>query len=246
MTALRFRTTMFRLIPMLLLVGLLAAGCHTQRPAVRTPQSSPSVEAWTRMQVPVTVSLSSPQSMSVSGTLTMLRDSSIVLSFRMIGMEVAVVAFEADSVAVLDKFHKRAFKTGIDRIMANTSLTVGELQNILTGHYPPSLRRLPAGVKYSRVDTDDRSGILISRTGSAPEKKLCEIMTLATQLTPFGDMAAKTGLEFYPKDKKVEGTLTLNFDKVKWNDEVTPRKITIPSGYKRIEFDEPLKMLLNP
>ncbi len=229
----------FRLLPALILLSLFAVGCRTQRKAVEVV---PAETKWERMQVPITLSLTSPQKMSVSGTLNMVRDTSVVISLRMIGMEVAVIAIDSENVTVLDKFNKHAYQAPLARIMGELDITIGQLQDIITGAsditLPPNLgKRITA-----TVDITDE-GLVRVLTFYPPKKIVFDMDVTSKEPTPYGKMTQSADIRFFPKGKEVDCGYTLNLAKAKWNSEVTPRHITIPSGYKLMDFDETMKML---
>ena len=68
--------------------------------AITTPGATTA--AWHDLYIPVSVELRKPVAMSVSGRVTMVRDSAIFVSMRVFGMEVATIYANTDSVTVAD------------------------------------------------------------------------------------------------------------------------------------------------
>lgn len=232
---------LFRLLPAVILLSILVVGCRTQRKAVEVV---PAETRWERMQVPIALSLTSPQKMSVSGTLNMVRDTSIVISLRMIGMEVAVIAIDSENVTVLDKFNKNAYQAPLARIMGDLNPTIGQLQDIITGNNPGTIQHRNDSWSVMSGDNAD-TGFFIMRVYSlvSPEREIFDMQFSSKEPTPYGLMSGSAEIKFFPKGKEVDCGYTLNLDKAKWNDDVTPRRVTIPSGYKVMDFDETMKML---
>lgn len=148
---------MLKNLAYILLLAVLLAGCRSHKQAV-----APSVDAaafaklspkkqreaveksfipWQWAYIPANVSISSPASISGGGRLTMQRDSLIHLSLRVLGMEVAVLYADSDSVYAVDKFHKYFLAESLDRIMASSGLSLGDIQDLLLGQaLPPPVR----------------------------------------------------------------------------------------------------------
>lgn len=81
---------------------------------------SSELPQWHDLYVPFKFNLYAPAQVSLSGRVTMVRDSAIYLSIRVMGVEGAVALITPDSVFVHDKYHKiyiaddaRSFLSGI-------------------------------------------------------------------------------------------------------------------------------------
>lgn len=92
-----------------------------------------SVEAWQWRDayLPFKFSLTAPAQVSLSGRATMVRDSAIYLSLRMMGIEGAVALITPDSVFVHDKYHKIYIADSARELLDVISL--GALQDALLG-----------------------------------------------------------------------------------------------------------------
>jgi len=88
---------------------------------------------WYSLSVPVKVEIKSPAKISLSGRAYMVKDSVIHVSMRVLGFEVAVMRATPDSVYCVDKVHKLAVIESIDRLSANTGITLGQLQSLMLG-----------------------------------------------------------------------------------------------------------------
>lgn len=73
----------------------MVAGC-SGRKAVMSPASEGG--SWHDVVLPVKLSLKSPTSFSLGGRATIVRDSVVYMSFRVLGFEAAVLNVTADSV----------------------------------------------------------------------------------------------------------------------------------------------------
>ena len=128
-----------------------AAACGTGKEASRTPSSAsivPPADAtpavrfeamtaaygmWHDLQVPMRATLRSPMNMSASGRLTMVRDSLVHISMRVLGIEVAVLRVGRDSVHVFDKFHRYYAAESMAALSRRTGLTLADVQCALLG-----------------------------------------------------------------------------------------------------------------
>lgn len=105
----------------------------TSTPAQRYAAMTAAYGLWHDVQMPVRATLRSPMSLSASGRLTMVRDSLVHMSLRVLGMEVAVVRATRDSVMVVDKFHRYVLSVGMDALTARTGMTLLDVQCALLG-----------------------------------------------------------------------------------------------------------------
>lgn len=133
---------MTRIITFIAAVALVIAGsaavtsCHTSRQSTASTQyNATGADTWSTVRMPVKVNLEQPMGMSFSGRATMVRDSSIHVSMRVLGMEVAVAYVNTDSLYFLDKYHKYVFGEPLHTILGPgySGLTLGQMQQILLG-----------------------------------------------------------------------------------------------------------------
>lgn len=90
-------------------------------------------QPWEEINLPVKVAVKEPTKVSVSGRIYMRRDKDIYITLRVLGMEVANMYVNADSVFVTDKLHKYYIAESISDIFAGASLTIGDIQDALLG-----------------------------------------------------------------------------------------------------------------
>lgn len=117
-----------------LICGIIA-GCSTRKGALT---SAIDGETWHDVTLPVKLSLKSPTSFSLGGRATIVRDSVIYMSFRVLGFEAAVLNVTADSVFFVDKYHKYYFAESMDAVLGHyrKDMSIGHIQELLMGHSP--------------------------------------------------------------------------------------------------------------
>ncbi|MDE6497620.1 MAG: DUF4292 domain-containing protein [Muribaculaceae bacterium] len=182
---------MTRIITLISLLLMLAA-CGTSRKTTATP-ATPGTEApveaaenatprqlyasmtatyspWQSLQMPVRASLRSPMSVSASGRLTMVRDSLVHLSLRMLGIELAVVSIDKDSVRVFDKFHRYYMAESTAALSGRTGITLADIQSLLLGRaFVPGRGPATASMARELSLTSAAPGtIAISPAGALP------------------------------------------------------------------------------
>lgn len=92
-----------------------------------------SQKSWTQLQVPIKISITKPEKFSISGRAYMIRNERIYISMRMIGMEVAILDIQPDSIHFYDKYHKEYVAESINSILSNSGLTLANIQDALLG-----------------------------------------------------------------------------------------------------------------
>ena len=118
--------------------------CHSVKSSVSTTLSDDTetelytrlisdYRPWSDIYMPVTLSVSSPMDMSISGRATFIRDSEIHLSLRMIGIEVAIVYINNEKIYIIDKFNKRYIEENLSKLPGDLPVTVSNIQDMLLG-----------------------------------------------------------------------------------------------------------------
>jgi len=104
------------------------------------PDAIPAVMAlaasysdWTDVQMPVRLELTSPKNFAVSGRATMIRGKALFISLRMLGLEVASIYADTDSVTVMEKLHKTAYVESLSRFTAASGMSLADIQDLLLG-----------------------------------------------------------------------------------------------------------------
>lgn len=204
------------------MLTLLLTACHTtSRTAV--DNRAGHTGRWHDVYMPVKVSMSSPVSISLSGRATMVNDSLINISMRVLGMEVAVMHCTADSVWLADKYHKYAFAESKQKVLGSHDMPLSELQNIMLG-----------------IDKDGRNLLTFNNPANGSEVR---ISFGDRTVTPAGNAAGQIRVDA-PLDKgHVDAALTWNLRDADWN---TYRRVNFTppgKGYRYFTAADVLGML---
>lgn len=145
-------------------VLLVLGGCRSAKPSGSTETEM----RWNDIYVPVKLELTEPSRMSISGRAIMVRDQSIYLSLRMIGMEVATVYIDRDSIFATEKMHKQMLAVGFDDALGKR-MTIGELQSLLLGDPDGKTGKLPKALSYT-VERQDNGNVTVNLKVSTGRK----------------------------------------------------------------------------
>lgn len=119
---------------------VIAAVCLL--PACRSAQSAVGTDSkpkgWHTLDVPLRVAVTSPDKLSANARLSMVRDSSVYLSLRMMGMEVAYLSASTDSVVLCSRFHKLYAADRLSRLLPPEYANMHTLQALLLGAEIPA------------------------------------------------------------------------------------------------------------
>lgn len=212
------------------------------------------------------ISLNAPQRISFSGRAYVERNKSVYLSLRKFGMEVARLYLTNDSVVAVDRFNKRYVAESLSEALARCPVTIGNIQNLLTGHvfvigggplksedfvfdnqpensqWTAIPKDLPAGFEsgYLFSSTDNSLLALAVKGGSTT------FLTRYSDFypTPGGPAATNVGVKVagmkFPLDLSIEWTWT----GAVWNKPADMKQFVYPDReYKRIAAADLLKML---
>lgn len=223
---------------------------------------------WRNVKLPVTVRLTEPRSLSISGTAVMERDKSLSISLRFLGMEIGSVCVKDDSITVIDRFNKAYFKADVVSLLDGFHATTGNLQDLLTGHvFVPGKNKVKASdfgiaiteepslwtasgevsdfdVKYSFAFREPAvlKALAVSVAGASP----VSIAYGDVFSSSAGDFASTVSVEAPAGKTPVKATVEWNFRKAQWNvKEGLADKSVVPSGYSRISPEAVMKMLKN-
>lgn len=133
-----------------LCVGLMAGSCSTSRkaPAAGTavPSAPVNVSAatltsvmaasygqWKDLYVPFKLRLESPVRFSCSGRATMVYGTSLHMSLRVFGMEVAVLHADNENAWLLDKIHRYVCTVPLSSLTARSGIGLTQVQDIMLG-----------------------------------------------------------------------------------------------------------------
>lgn len=223
------------LFVVMMVLMLAAAGCRSGKQTLK-PQEA-LTENWTRLQAPLSLRLEKPQRFSVSTTATMVRDTSIVVSMRMFGMEVGIISVTADTLLILDKYHKMAIVEPTADLFASTGTTLSDLQDLLTGN-SDTARKLGGRLQATETVADDGT---ITLQLAAGETRLFNITFAAPFATPFATLHEEISATAEFDSKTYAARLKWDFSRARWNADVTPRAVTLPASYAKASFKQLLE-----
>lgn len=263
-------------ISLLLVLALLLSSCGSGKQATVKPVPTAAASAmpslseitrslsvysdrWERISIPVTMRLRKPSSISVSGTALMERGKSITLSFRFLGMEMAVMHITSDSIIALDKYHNRYVAESLRQFLGGVPVDISDLQDLLLGHpfLLGSTRSIaddahafdfrpdhaggcitmipstsPSAVEYGF--TFDYTMTLIGAVIKAGSGNPVTITYGLPDTTTFGPIATSTAVAATFGKTEADASLEWSPRKARWNTDVKLRTIEIPVKYQRI------------
>lgn len=237
-------------------------------PAQRYASMTAAYGLWHDLRMPVRATLRSPMSISASGKLTMVRDSLVHVSMRVLGIEVAVVRATRDSVYVIDKFHRYLLAEPMAAVSSRTGIGLADMQNLLLGRafvpgrgvatpaMAPELRlggnealltiepaTQPAGYSWKMDATTLADGrVALSALSVEPKGSGAATCTFtpAAALTPAGALASALSLKATVARKTLDASLSYTLSEARYNSTAAP---AMPSmrGYKRVSASTLLK-----
>ncbi|MCM1029197.1 MAG: DUF4292 domain-containing protein [Alloprevotella sp.] len=260
----------------LFILTLALASCGSKKslpaPDYSTLSGYEAIEAsyrqWQRLRVPVTLSISSPKQMSISGVATMVRDSSINISLRMLGLEVAVMDITPDSITLAEKMNKQYLSIPIADAIGRYGFTPANLQDLLTGRVfllgastltpamatdftvitdtglpqwllKPKSQPKEASYIFAIRPDNTLSAITITPTGREP----MGIPYTASEATAAGVFATDLHVVIPTKKAEVVAGIQWNWSKATFDSQVTVKPFTLGKGYRRLDIDQLLKQL---
>ena len=234
-----------------------------QRPGQRSEliaDLATTYSPWHDVYMPISLDLKRPVSMGISGRATMVRDSLIHISMRMLGIEVAVAHVTADSVWLVDKYHKYVCAAATSAITEPNNLSLSDLQDMLLGRafYPGrgTLGSTFDGASLFKVETVNDTIVATPRRLPSSHSwhfELESLPRLAAIVVNVSDQASFRLDYSSPRTDTPAGTVAANvlgsgsfgkldllmavewnMSKAKWNSNRTENWSAPTSGYKRI------------
>lgn len=266
---------------LLILAGITLAGCSTQKKAIATPGATTTEERaigydavkasygnWNRVRVPFTLRLNAPQKASISGTATMERGRLLLLSMRVLGIEMAVVQVTPDSATFVDKMNRRYLSLPVDKALGGFDANLSNIQDLLTGRafllgtdslaatrqsdfnisvidagraWTLTPRRTPKEAAYSFTfnPANELTGLTVTPKGH-PEATLGYSDTAGT---PEGIFASLLSIDLTVKDKRIDATLEWNWNRARYDNDVDATPVKISGNYKPINPEALIKSL---
>lgn len=268
-----------RYIPTLLLISLLLYGCRTQAPVKiqqgtlpELPTSTAATDKlfeqiadsyadWTDLYAPITLRLEAPKELSVSGRATMVNGKEILISLRMLGMELAVIYINESEVYAIDKIHKQYIEEDMGHLLSEMNITISDVQNILLGrltsvgkgtvtraevadftflsaddHWILTPKRQFKGTSMNYIATKTIPPVLTNLSLRINGKGVIDCSYTDITDTPAGLVAALITILAPMEKRDVKASVEWNMNDAKWNEGRMP-KFKVPSGsYKRIDI----------
>lgn len=193
-------------VAVLLVIGL--ASCGSRRPTTVAGGTygevsldecfgnlAASYAPWTSMSAPMKIEVSEPVRFSASGKAEMVKGQCISMVFRKIGIKVAELYVDRDSVMFVVKPLKIAYTESFARFSNSTGLTLDDLQSALLGQaFVPGRGTVGAGSlsAFTLVAADGGAiGEDVVRWTMTPRRSPDEIYFTAATPMPFGSEASR-------------------------------------------------------
>lgn len=214
---------------------------------------------WQRVKMPVNLSVTAPKQIGASGTVTMERGRLIAISMRVLGMEIASLTLQGDSILVIDRWNKRYLFEDIRRVLSGFPVNISNVQDLLMGRVfvvgnsglteaDASLLKVEAGEGLwgcEPVKADPRYQYAFVCAAEALVALEAEVKAGGAgaqygepAATPYGPFASSITIATKSAKKPVSGILTWNFDRAKWDGDVSVPAFKVPAGYKRINASD--------
>lgn len=249
--------------------GIIVTDVAQMKPSERYVALCDAYADWQDVTVPVRVNLTSPKKTSVSARAVMKHNEWIAMSVRMLGFEVASIWIDNDSIHAVDRYHKLYLSEGVNRLLAGTDITIGNLQDLLMGracllgksggvlslpfqklvklnNSADGLMILPATqpqkFEYGYILSPTANNLLaasVSTIGGANSA----VMTYSGFVdTPQGSFARNANINIV-RDKSVSAELQWNLSSAKWNTGENRQWEQPGNSYQRISAEKLLKAL---
>lgn len=224
---------------------------------------------WSRLRVPVTLSLRQPKNIAISGTAIMERGKSVFISLKYFGIEIGNLYVTDDSIMVVDKVHKAYVGESVGHFLSGFDVNVSNLQDLLLGHVfvPGSQKAEISGFSNAEFENVDGGSWLLLPASPSPDIEFgysfspidvlaglmvkagchqpftCEYASPIS--TPFGPMSPGLTLQHSMEKTAIEASIEWNLSKAKWDGEVELRQPSVSQKYKRISSSEISKIISN-
>ncbi len=212
---------------------------------------------WNTLQVPVSLSTDKPTSFKASARAYMTRDSSIYLSFTLLGMEMAALQITNDSIFAVDKMHRRYVSEDIRTLTTNYPVSVSTLQNLFMGQiFLPGVNKLNSchASEFKTVVSGDKGMSISPKSQFKPFELIfdfdndsrlikCDVKSPNSDISVcYNDYTSALGgylpqtdnIQFDTKKIDISATLKWNWNKVRVNNPSDSKKININPSYTKV------------
>ncbi len=216
--------------------GAIGGDNYTPAPDGQSTEGPARLE-WADIKVPVSVSISSPASLRVSGTMTMVNGENVHISLRMLGFEVGAAYITGDSIYAYAKLQRVYVAESISQILGGVNATVADLQSLLIG--APLTLAIPSGNTTVEMLSDETTGQPLSITVSHPSGRTGTVTYTPLQGAP---LASEVAISAATSGKKLAATLTYDWSRAEV-DRGNAKTFSLPRGYRRISGTALLRSL---
>lgn len=260
-------------------IALLIVGCKSSKQASSDNYTEIASDAagnyrivvadyhdWHDVSMPVKLSLQQPSSMSVSGRARIIRGQSISLSLRFLGLEVAQLYVDRDSIHASYRLKKIYLSESLSEIKNDFPLSLENIQDLLMGQ--------AFLLGDSRLSLDDINHLSFENTESGwniipdntprninygfhfsadnhlsrcvaftSDESVLAIAEYSDPLpSPAGLLASVADISVAKGSRKVQASISWNLGSAEWNTNFS-NKWNTPKGYSRIRLSQLLKAI---
>ena len=242
------------------LLSRIPGDVSLQTPQQRYIALCNSYSEWQDLTLPVKLAVTSPKSITLSGKVTMERGSSINISVRMLGFEVASMFIDTDSIHVVDRYHKAYVSESLTRVFGGGSVSVTDIQDLLLGRgfvtgggggsFTPALltavdfsnapeglmifpARQPAGFEYGFIMSPDFNRVAATSITIGQTHGITVAYSSPEETPAGGAIAGVTSVQTVG-EKDIAASIQWNYGSAKWNSGVRNNWLT-PKGYRRLD-----------
>lgn len=228
-----------------------------------------SYKPWHDVTISVKLNLRQPKRFTVSGKATMVNNKAINVSVRMLGMEMASIYVDSDSIYVMSKFQRIAYVESMTRLRDAYGIGIADLQCLLLGQ-AIGLTSDTSGANNGKqldlkVDNGEfefsstKKDVSMVYSGKVPTlgvpAYVTQILVKSKTLQPItasfeeqrrteaGIVASIVDISGTLRNKKIEASADWSLDGAQWNRNISMESPSIPSGYTRISTQQLLEML---
>lgn len=254
---------------------MILAGCHASKKTVSViPGADDSrasfagavnrYPAWSDVEVPVGIDISSPVNFNISGRAKMVRGKVIDISLRMLGFEVGRLYLNQDSVFGYVKMSKISIAESLGDLTAQIPMNISNVQDLLTGGLfllgkmtltdsdakdfameqdESGLmmipRNQPSAFQYGFfVDNNDRLSRFVGGNSKNNIDLMCDYSHYSSvEKNMASDVDVSVSLS-----RPVVAEINWKWESAKWNTGISP-EFSMPRGYKRVRSQEILSHL---
>lgn len=239
---------------------------------LRTAIADDMAGQWQAVSMPVKLSLLAPVNGSLSGRATLIRDKQIYISLRMLGIEVAYLYADSDSIYAVDKFHRYYFADETKSLSLRYGVTLANIQDLLTGRpfllggssiskdnierfephdvvYGQQTATLlephnPTPLKSMYVATTADDGLPTTLSYAVEVTDSCDLIChYGTPVrTPYGSIPSEATVSLTTPNISPSIRITWSVKQARWNEKASAINFNPPKGYTRIAAEQLLSI----